>query len=174
MEFKINNLSLSINEEILNVYSYELINNTKLLEKIIYEGIDEAKIEIILKNNGEEPWPLNKTKLIFDKESYFKEKDISLQPQKPGEEKKYEIILKNLGKLKVGEYKCILSFGVGLKSLKYFGEKIILRINVKDQVIGIFRNEFGLQEKDYSDEKILELLKKNNFDFNKAFDNMFN
>ena len=108
-----------------------------------------------MKINGEKPWPLNKIKLIFDKESYLKEKVISLQPQKPGEKEKYQIILKRLGKLKVGEYKCILSFGVGLKSLKYFGETIILRINVKEQVIGIFRNEFGLKEKDYSDEKYL-------------------
>ena len=173
MELKLNNLNSSINEEILNVYSFECTNNIKNLEKTIYEGTEEAKIEIILKNNGEEPWPVNKTKLIYDKESYFKEDNILLKPQKPGEEETYEIILKNLGKLKIQEYQCILSFGVGLKSIKFFGEKIILKINVKDKAIVEFRKEFGLLEEEFSDEKILKILEENDFDFNKAFEILF-
>ena len=164
------NLNISINEEILNVYSYECTNYYEILEKIIYEGTVEAKIEITLKNNGEEAWPINKTKLIYDKESYFMEKDILLRPQKPKEEGKYEIILKNLEQLNVGKYKCILSFVVGLKSLKFFGEKIVLTINVKEKAIGEFRKEFGLLEEEYSDERILKILKENNFNFSKAFE----
>ena len=171
MELKLNNLHNSINEDILNVYSYECINDNKPLEKTIYEGNEQAKIEIVLKNNGEEPWPLNKTKLIYDKESLLKEKDILLEPQKLGEEKKYEIILNNLGKLQLGEYKCILSFGVGLKT---FGEKIILKLNVKEKAIENLRTEYGLLEKDFSDEKLLKVLKRNNFNFEKAFEELFN
>ena len=170
LELKLNNLILSINEEILNVYSYECTSYKETLEKSIYEGTDKAKIEITLRNNGEEPWPVNKTKLIFDKESYFIEKDILLKGQKPGEEENYEIIIKNLEKLEVGEYKYVLSFVVGLKSLKIFGEKIILRINIKEKAIGEFRNEFGLLKEEYSDERILKALKENNFDFYKAFE----
>ena len=173
LELKLNNLNLSINEEILNVYFYECTRNIKNLEKTIYEGTEEAKIEIILKNNGEEPWPINKTKLIYDNESYFKEDNILLKPQKPGEEETYEIILKNLGKLKIQEYQCILSFGVGLKSIKFFGEKIILKINVKEHAIGVFREEFGLLEEEYSDEILLKILKDNDFDFYKAFEQLF-
>ena len=174
LELKLNNLNSSINEDILNVYSFECTNSPETLEKTIYEGTDEVKIEITLKNDGEEPWPKNKTKLIYDEESYFLNEDILLKPQKPGEEEKYEIVLKNLGNLKVREYNCILSFGVGLKSLKFFGEKIFLKLNVKEEAIGKFRKEFGLSEKEFSDEKILEVLKENYFDFYKAFDKMFN
>ena len=124
-------------------------------------------------NDGEEPWPKNKTKLIYDEESYFMNEEILLEPQKPGEEKKYEIVLRNLGNLKVREYNCILSFGVGLKSLKFFGDQIFIKINVKEQAIGNFRKEFALSEEEFSDEKILKVLKENNFVFNKAFDKIF-
>ena len=103
LELKLNNLNLSINEDILNIYSYKCINDPETLEKTIYEGTDEVKIEITLINDGEEPWPKNKTKLIYDEESYFMDEDILLKPQKPGEEEKYEIVLKNLGNLKVRE-----------------------------------------------------------------------
>ena len=155
------------------MYSYQCINNQETLEKTIYDVTNEVKIEITLINDGEKPWPKNKTKLIYDEESYIMDEDILLKPQKPGEEKKYEIVLKNLGNLKVRKYNCILSFDAGLKSLNFFGEQIFIKINVKEQAIGNFRKEFSLSEKEYSDEKILKVLKENNFVFNKAFDKIF-
>ena len=36
-----------------------------------------------------------------------------------------------------------------------------------------FRDAFGLDNKDFPDEKLLELLKKHNFDFSKAFSALF-
>ena len=59
-----------------------------------------------------------------------------------------------------------------MKSLKFFGEPIFIKINVKEQAIGIFRNEFSLSEKEYSDERILKVLKENDFNFGKAFESM--
>ena len=75
------------------IYSYEY-TNIDMLKLYLYKGSSEGKATIILKNNGKESWPLNKTKLIFDKNSFIKSEDIILNPQKPNETNKYNIIIK--------------------------------------------------------------------------------
>ena len=80
-----------------------------------------------MKNNGNEKWPKG-TKLIFDESSKIKGDDVILEPQNVGEEKKYEIVLKNMKELKEGQYKAILLFNVdGINH----GEKLGLVINIK-------------------------------------------
>ena len=165
-----------------NKYSYECITNIVNLCQYIYEGTDEAKIEIELKNNGKKAWPKDETKLIYDKESYTRGEDIILNPQNPGEEKKYEIIFNNLEKCPVGEYKFFLYFSVGSK---IFGEKLSFRVNIKEEEkqefliiensvkIKEFRDNFGLKEEEYSDEQILNALKQNDFDFEQTFKKLF-
>ena len=37
-----------------------------------------------------------------------------------------------------------------------------------------FRDSFGLSEDDYTDDKLLEILRENNFDQAKAFEALFN
>ena len=149
----------------------------------IYEGTDETKIEIVLKNNGKEIWPKGNTKLIFEKNSKFIGEEISLEPQNPGEEKKYYALFKNLGKYPPGEYKSYLSF---YADNNIIGEQLTLRINIKKKdneakeinenydKIKEFRELFTLNEEEFSDEKIFEILKENNFDFYKSFDLLFN
>ena len=112
--------------------------------------------------------PINKTKLIFDKDSIIKSEDIILNPQKPDETNSYDIIFKQIENYHVGEYKSYLWFNVDGQT---FGDKIIitLKIGKKEQKKEIEENMdeikeflelFGLTEGDYSNEKILEHLKK--------------
>ena len=184
MEIKENIILLeNEDEEVENQYSYECITNIINLSAFIYEGTDDANIEIILKNNGDQPWPKDKTKLIYDKESYSMGKDIILNPQNPGEEQKYVIIINNLGKCPSGEYKFFMYFCV---DSKIFGEKLSFRVIIKEEnknkieikehfeKIKEFRENFGLNNEDFSDEDILNALKANNFNFEETFAKLFN
>ena len=160
-------------------YSYE-ITNIISLSSYIYEGTEETSIEIILKNNGEYPWPLNSTKLICDKESKFIGNEIKIDPLNKGEEKKYKIIFKNLEKNPIGEYVCYYWFYANGKP---FGEKITLRINIKEKgeeeiekykdKIKEFRDNYDLSVDEYSDERLLECLKENEFEFEATFGKLF-
>ena len=137
---------------------------------------------MVLRNNGEKAWPKGGTKLIYDKKSVVSGDDIILKPQNPGDIAQYEITLKNLGQFFAGEYSSYLLFYVNGKN---YGDKISLKVVIKKkenpkpkqnedlEKVKEFRNNFGLDENEYSDEKLLEILKKNGFDFIKSFEAMF-
>ena len=161
-------------------YSYECLNKDKL-SNYIYECNDEAKIEIILKNNGKEDWSKDCAKLIFDRASDIEGEDIVLEPQKSGEQKIYHAIFKKVSKYHVGEYKSYLLFSVNDKT---FGEKLELTVGIKENIkkseidenidrINEFRQNYDLNKNDYSNEKILEALKKNDFDYDQTFSSLF-
>ena len=106
-----------------------------------------------------------------------------LAPQKPNEERGYKTVIKNLGRYADGEYKVIYLF---YTEGKIRGEKItaIVKIKEKDnkkseveenmEKINEFRDTFNLSEEEYSNEKIFEILKDNDFNFESAFSSLFN
>ena len=163
------------------IYSYDCLNMINLIE-YIYEGTQQLNMKIILKNNCKEKWPKDNTKLIFDKNSQITGKDIILSEQNIGEEKEYLINLKHLEKLKAGDYRAFLAFNVEGKN---YGEKITLLVKIRKREkkdnemdkyidkIKEFRITFNLSEEEYPNEKTFELLKKNNFDFEKTFSSLF-
>ena len=66
---------------------------------------------------------------------------------------------------------------------KHIGEKLTLRINIKEKndnkneiedKIKEFKETFGFSEKDYSNELILKILKSNNFEFESSFIKLMN
>ena len=115
------NNNININKYIPDKeYSYECLNLNST-EKNINEGTNEVKFELILKNNGTKSCPIKATKLKYDKESCFNGNDILLDPQKPDEKKKYDIILEGLGNYQPGEYKPFLWFYIDDNTL---GEKL--------------------------------------------------
>ena len=162
-------------------YSYECTNK-QFLSEYISSGTNEVSIVVELKNNGDKPWPKDKTKLKYDKKSYNIGEDIILKPQNPGQQEKYEILIKNLEKCFIGEIKFYLCFCVNEKN---FGEKLSLNVVIIDKnvindelskyndKIKEFRNSYGLDDKEFSDLKILYILKKYNFDSYKAFAYIF-
>ena len=175
------------NEEAkIGEYSYEC-TNAVYLSVYIYVGTDEAKFDIFLRNNGTKTWAED-SKLIKDVSSPLSTDEISLAKQKPGEEKSYKIVIKDLENYPAGEYKAIFLFHT---NGAVRGEKIIAIVHIKEKddekndnekndneeyiyEINKFREAYNLSEGEYpSNEKILELLKKNNFDFEKAFGAFF-
>ena len=169
-----------VRREKIKIYSYEC-PNIILLSAYIYQGEKNCEINIILKNNGNLKWT-KKSKLIFDESSQIKGKNIILEPQKIGEEKKYNAVFENLDNLKIGEYKSYLFFNVDGVN---YGEKLTLLICIKekeendevnknmDKIIE-FREKFNLSKDDYTDEKIFEILKDNDFNEENAFTSLFN
>jgi len=166
----------------IKYYSYECTNNFNLAI-YSYEGVNESNIEVVIKNNGTFDWPENNAKLIFKDNSDIKGENVTLKPQKCGEELKYEVKFKNLGKLKEGEYKSYLKFEVNGETI---GEDLILKNmiiknpeNQEDEInkymdkIKEFRENFGLEENDHSDEKLLDVLKENDFNQELAFSALF-
>ena len=135
-----------------------------------------------MKNDGTKSWPIERTKLIFERESCFDGNEIVLDPLKPGEQKKYDIIINNIYDSQPGEYKPFLRFYVDGNSV---GEPITLTVIIKKKsgqnnilnqnkkIIKEFRDNFGLSDKEYSDEKLFEILKENNFNFEKSFESLF-
>ena len=156
------------------IYSYECLNINNL-STCISPYTKETKIEIILKNNGNQIWPEGNTKLKFDKTSDIIGNEIILEPQAPGEQKSYDIFFNKIDNYFSGEYKsnlwfCIndLNYGENLKIRLKFEIKREVQKNIKE-----FRNLFGLSEEEYSDKEIYESLIKNNFDYNSTFASLF-
>ena len=51
-----------------------------------------------------------------------------------------------------------------------FGNKLIYELTIYDyNMINKFRQKYKLEEKDYPDEKVYRILKKNYFNFDNAF-----
>ena len=86
-----------------------------------------------------------------------------------------------MGKFSKGEYNLFYKLDINGKPI---GEKLTLRIIVKEKIldneieqdldtIKEFREAFNLSEEEYSDDRLLEVLKKNNFEFEKSFENLF-
>ena len=173
---KINNL----NNDDGRIYSYDCTNSIHLSE-YIYKGTDEVVFKIDLKNNGNETWA-NDSKLLVDPTSDFVTDNIILNPQKANEENHYVVTIKDLKYYPTGEYKIIFQFYSGGK---IHGEKIGAKIKIKEKVdankeinenidkIKEFRNTFNLDEDEFSDEKLFNALKENNFDCGKAFDSLY-
>jgi len=172
----------NINKNIENdEYSYECINILQL-SLYLYEGTEEGKIEIILKNNGKKAWPEGKAKLYFERESQLTGDEVMLKPQKPGEQEKYDIVLKGLEIYTPKQYKSFMGFYIDDEK---FGEQLTLTINIKEKnkikkelednmdKINEFRNTFDLNAEDYSDEKLLKVLKENNFNYEEAFSQLY-
>ena len=121
--------------------------------------------------------------MIYDNESFIIGDEIILQPQNPGEENTYNIIIKNLRNFGIGEYQLYLWFYANGEK---FGDKLnvkiiiikqknedILEIEENLEKIKEFRENYDLTNEEYSDEKILEVLKKNNYDMELAFNELF-
>ena len=90
--------------------------------------------------------------------------------------------MKDLKNYPPGDYKIIFSFWSGGR---IYGEKIIAIIRIKEKnnekneidkyidKINEFRKAFCVKEDEYPNEKILKLLKNNNFNFEYAFSSIF-
>jgi len=178
-----NNMSKTFNsnlnkKNINEIYSFECMNENSL-QKNIEEGTNEAEIIIKLKNTSQQTWMKGDAKLVFINSNLGKKMDILLDTQKPGEIKNYKVVFNDLSPYQEGDYKSILRFNINDQNI---GKPIKLTVSIEEskkekeinevnKIVTDFKNKFDLIS--FTDEKLLEILKKNNFDFNKSFESMF-
>ena len=167
-----NNLKFkSFNEGKIIEYDYKLMNEN-INELIKETSINEdVTIELFIKNNFDAIWPPDgRAKLIFDDKSDFKFTTILLKNLKKDEFQyiKFDCPIKDANP---GNKTIILHFNVDGKN---YGEPIILKININENIVDKFRTEYNLSKEDYSDEMILNCLKRNKNDFNSTFSSFFN
>ena len=168
-------------KDIIKKFSYECLNIINLSE-YIYQGVDEVKMKIIMKNNCNKVWPEGDTKLVLDNDSKIPINDIILLPQKPEEQNSYEITIKNLSSYTPGEY---ISYMLFKADGQIFGDRLQIKIIVtpkkndnddlekyKDK-IDEFRENFNLDKNDYPDGRLLEVLKSCDFDYEQSFSALF-
>ena len=168
-------------KELKEGYSFDC-TNAMYLTVYIYEGTDQAEFEIILKNNGNKTWASD-SKIKIDPSSSLKINDIDLKQQKPNEERGYKVVIKNLSKKLIGEYKIFFWF---YTNEKIRGDQITAMVKIKEKdnekaemeenmdKINEFRQTFSLSKDEYSDEKLFEILKDNDFNSENAFSKLFN
>ena len=161
-----------IEEEPPKQYSYEIISEDVEKDLNIEADIPLIKsinLKLKIRNTGLD-WPFN-TKLMNDKDSDIKSDNISLSSLKTGGSKTISIIL-NLHKIKPGIKKCI--FRLNVKGENY-DKPLTLKVNVKEhEKIVKLRELFGLSIEDYDSDKLLDALKKSNFNLEKTFESLFN
>ena len=179
-----NNLSKTFNsnpnkKNINGICSFECMNENSL-QKIIEEGTNETEIIIKLKNTSQQAWMKGEAKLVFKSSHFGKKRDIILDTQKPDEIKIYKVVFNNLSQYQEGDYKSILRFNINGQNI---GKPIKLKVVIEEpkkekemneykEIVTYFKSKFNLIS--YSNEELLKILKKNNFDFNESFESMFN
>jgi hypothetical protein len=160
------------------IYSYECLVSKLTIS--IYEGMDNASLPIILKNNGNQPWVKNVSMLKFDARiSQVKGLDVVLKEQMPGQQKSYEIQFQGLKNCKVGKY--IVRYKFTINGNEY-GSNLDTYIIVKKRVIDeknrqkmdLFRNKYGIPSNLIDDNKLIEILEKYNYNFENAYSEIYN
>ena len=174
-----NDNNINDEQDLNKIYSYERINGLNLAV-YIYEGTEKGELKIDLKNNGIKEWPYGKTKLVFDKNCPIKSDDIILESQKPGQNKEYIVNFSQLQNFPVGTYYSYLYFNINGHNI---GDRLSIIINIKEKQqneinenmdkIKEFRQNYDLNDNGFSDQKIFEALKNNDFDYDAAFASLF-
>ena len=156
-------------------YSYECTNLSSLQQNV-YQGTESAEIPLILRNTGNNPWPQNSTKLIFDKQCQIKGKDVELNSLGKNEEQQCFVKIEGIANLPLGEYETGVYLninGTNIDKILRIKINIIKReidpIDQHIETINKFRNEFNINENEYSNEDVFNVLMSNEFNFEKAF-----
>ena len=147
-----------------------------ILQQYVYQGTESTKIPLILKNTGLFPWPPNATKLIFDKNYQIRGKTVNLNSLDKNEEQQCDVTIEGLGQLPVGEYESGVYLNInGINIGKMIKMKVIIKEKENDPIdqyietIKKFRTEYNLDENEYSNDDLYNILMSNEFDFEKAF-----
>ena len=137
-------------------YSYEILEND--LTFYISNSSKNELINLTIKNNCELTWPENETKLICNEnDSLLFLKEFILPPLKSGNQENILIELIIPSELPMDkDFQVKINFNVKGKN---YGEPIILNVRLVTEAEA-FRKRFNLDESAFSDQDILEALKK--------------
>ena len=158
------------NDNIISTFEI-LENNPETFTKIINNENDKVYLEFTIINKSNKAFPGNgKSKLVFYKNNISLIKEINLRALNPGQKEKI--------KINFNEEKFYGKFNIIMMGLKIEGKLIDKPIAFKviDKILTIedFRIEYNLSEDDFSDERLLDILKKYDYKSEDAFDSMFN
>ena len=150
--------------------------NLMILQQYVYQGTESTEIPLMLKNTGPYCWPPNDTKLIFGVNYKIKGKTVQLKSLDVNEEQQCNVKIEGLGKLPVGEYETGVYLNIKRNNIgKIIKIKIIIKEKEDDPIdqyietIKKFREEYNLDEKEYSNDDLYNILMSNEFNLEKAF-----
>ena len=144
-----------------------LENNDKI-EKNIYSKTIKIGINLKIKNNGENDFKGN-VRLQCNKKSNIKCNPINLHPLKKNESQNCIIEFEGLNQFKIGVYYCYLNLIIGNKII---GKEITIQLNIINDAITRFRQNYNLNKEVFSNKTIWEILVKHNFNFQESFDSL--
>jgi hypothetical protein len=180
-------------------YSIECLSSR--LNTEILQGTEKANIDIIVRNNSNFKYPKDSFLICDNKNSLLLCEKVELNELNPREQQKVSIVFKNLKSISKGKYKCFVKLMINNKKYNSTFELTIdvlenylkndyqapsflnnnqmqnnlVDFSTTEQMVNNFKIQFQLYNNDIiSDEKIENVLRKNNFDFNKAFEDLFN
>ncbi len=172
LEIDIQNDSIIYNHAEDSKYEYQV--DQKEYIKIFKQGtITKITIGIYIKNIGINQWS-DDTKLCCDNQSDLRCPEIKIKPLKQNVSDYVSCVFEGLEQIGFGKYIVLLNFIVD--ELIYGGPIKITLICEEDKEltkVNEFRKEFGLTKKEHDDQKLKQILKKNNWNFEQAFDKLF-
>ena len=117
-----------------NNYSFKCL--TQNLNFTMYKGTNEAIFQIKLENDGEFPWPKNKTILSTDEsKSDIKMQNIHMEPLNPHCQSTLDIKFSNMSKYPEGKYYSYLNFTADGKK---FGDILLISVEIIDSNKGYY------------------------------------
>ena len=185
-------------EEEDQTYSIECLSSRLNVE--ILQGTEKANIDLIVRNNSNLKYPKDSFLICDNKNSLLLCEKVELNELNPKEQQKISILFKNLKLISKGKYKCFVKLMINNKKYNSTFELTVdvlenylkndyqvpsslnnnqmqnnlIDFNTTEQMVNNFKIQFGLYSNDLiSDERISDVLRKNNFDFNKAFEDLF-
>ena len=146
-----------------NNYSFKCL--TQNLNFTMVKGTNEAVFKLTFENDGEFPWPKDKTFLSTDEsKSNIKIQDILLDPVNPLCQYTFDIKFSNINYHPIGKYYCYLNF---IADGKKFGNSILINVEIIENnkekykpIINVVRDEYFLDKNVASDTMIVFALEK--------------
>ena len=156
-----------------NIFStFEILeNNPETFTKIINNEDERVNFEFTIMNKSNKTFPGNgKSKLLFYKNNITFIKEINLSELKPGQKAKIKI---NFDKEKFYGKINLINMGLKIEG-KLIDKPIVFNVINKLSTVEEFRSVFNLGKEDFDDERLFDVLKKNNYINEEAFCSLFN
>ena len=157
-----------------NLYSFNCEFENNGIFEFNMNKKTKPEISFKIRNKGNTDWKEKEIFLKTNQNSQLVIHDFKLSNLKKGDSQRVKLNIPKINEITDGTYNISLDFCV---NNQIYGEPIKLKVKIipDENLLKVieFRNNYNLDKNDYSDEKILYLLKRNNFDFDKTFGNLF-
>ena len=170
LELRVRNLENNFNNNIF--YSYEVLDPDLrgLLNRP--KGLQNLTEDLVLKNNGNQDWPENSTKLRIDRSATnFRTNftEVNLGFLGIGQQKRIRLDVDFVDNLDEDKYRLVLDFCV---NDRIFGNKIYINFQIIEDKISEWRDTYEIPKEIASNTCIIKELKNNNGDFAKTYNNI--